>query len=73
MASLRVRNIDETTMGRLRQRAESNKRSLEQEALQIIETHLSYALKTDLHFVGQYGRMQRSFAAKSGAPDDSPV
>jgi plasmid stability protein len=72
MASLRVRNIDETTMGRLRQGAESNKRSLEQEALRIIETHLSYALKTD-PFVGQYGRMQRSFAAKSGAPDDSPV
>ncbi|MFL6306788.1 MAG: FitA-like ribbon-helix-helix domain-containing protein [Candidatus Sulfotelmatobacter sp.] len=50
MASLRIRNIDETTMSELRQRAESNKRSLEEEALQIIEAHLSYALKTDPAF-----------------------
>jgi plasmid stability protein len=49
MASLRVRNIDETTIAQLRHRAESNKRSLEEEALQI-EVHLSYALKTDPAF-----------------------
>jgi plasmid stability protein len=50
MASLRVRNIDETTIAQLRHRAESNKRSLEEEAVQIIEAHLSYALKTDPAF-----------------------
>jgi plasmid stability protein len=42
--------MDETTMNQLRQRAETNKRSLEEEALQIIEAHMSYALKTDPAF-----------------------
>jgi hypothetical protein len=37
-------------MSNLRQRADSNKRSLGEEALEIIEAHLSYALKTDPAF-----------------------
>ena len=50
MARLGVRNIDEITMSRLRQRAATNKRSPEEEALEIIEAHLSYAWKTDPAF-----------------------
>jgi len=69
MATLRVRNIDETTMSKLRERAERHGRPLEDEVVDIIEAHLRYAMKTDPAFrraVRKEAGMRRASRRRSG-------
>jgi plasmid stability protein len=50
MATLRVRNLDETMMRELRARAAKHRRSLSAEVLEILETELDRMLKNDPEF-----------------------
>ena len=63
MATLRVRNLDETTMRELRARAAKHRRSVANEALEILETELDRMLKNDPEF----RRLVREDAARRRA------
>ena len=63
MASISVRNIDETLKAHLRQSAASNHRSMEEEARQILKQHL---LRQKCTQEGIGTRIARRFAEAGG-------
>ena len=63
MASITVRNIDETLKAHLRQSAAANHRSMEEEARQILKQHL---LREKCTLEGIGTRISRRFAGAGG-------
>ncbi len=68
MAQLIVRNLDETTKTRLKQRAERHGRSMEEEVRQILQ---NIAQEVDMPSIGLGSRMVARFAG-IGLTEDLP-